>query len=165
MKRKSSILISALILWSTLSQPISQATTAKTNGPAIAANNVPLPDLIVGNLNVADLKIGKVTITIENYDTWGNPPYPPAGASYVVFKLTHYKSKGDTRPTEMSYHAKVPALCGGCKATVEIETKLDVTWDKACIIADATNQVRESNEANNKWCGLVTDIFPSHPVQ
>ena len=162
MKKKSSILMSALILLSTLSQPIFQGTTAKTKRSPVAANNAPLPDLRVNCFKVADLKIGKVTIIIENDWMSANAP---AGASYVVFKLTHYKSKGDARPTEMSYHAKVPALCVGCKATVEIETKLDVTWDKVCIIVDATNQVRESNEANNKWCGLVTDPCSSRPVQ
>ena len=158
MKRKSSILMSVLILLGTLSQPTSQATTLKAKRPVVASNNAPLPDLILGALgDLGDPKTGKYSIRIWNVGK------APAGASYVVLKLTHYKWKGDPKPKELSYHAKVPALGIWKSAAVEIETKVDVTWDKLCIIADATNQVTESNEDNNKFCGLGTDINGDPP--
>ncbi len=84
--------------------------------------------------------------------------------SFVCSPQAHsLQMEGDPKPKELSYHAKVPALGIWKSAAVEIETKVDVTWDKLCIIADATNQVTESNEDNNKFCGLGTDINGDPP--
>lgn len=147
MKRKAAFLMSILTLASALSQPMAQATALKAN-TGVASNNAPLPDLIIYWSLVGDPKTGKFEIRIKNLGT------ATAGWSYVILKVYHVASPG-AKPTEMSYHAKVPAIGAGQQADVVIETKLNLTLDTSCTIADGTNQVTESNETNNKNCGPV----------
>lgn len=147
MKRKSSLLISTMMLMSILPHSAVQATTLKAER-LVVSTNAPLPDLITYWSLVGDPKSGKFEIRIKNTGTAN------AGWSYVVLKVYHVSSPG-AKPTEMSYHAKVPAIGAGQQADVVIETRLDLTLDTSCTISDGTNQVTEGNETNNRICGKV----------
>ncbi|HVQ36860.1 MAG TPA: CARDB domain-containing protein [Pyrinomonadaceae bacterium] len=131
-----------------LSKPMAQATTLKGHTPAVASNHAPIPDLIVYWVAVGDPKSGKFEIRIKNTGT------ATAGWSYVVLKVYHVSSPG-AKPKEMSYHATVPGIGIGQYADVIIETKLNLTLDTSCGIADGTNRIVESNEVNNRNCGPV----------
>lgn len=147
MKRKSLLLISTLMLMSILPHSAAQATIPAATR-LVVSNNAPLPDLIVYWSLVGNPKSGKFEIRIRNTGA------AAAAWSYVVLKIYHVASPG-AKPTEMSYHAKVPAIGAGQQADVVIETKLDLSLDTSCTFADGTNQITESNEVNNKNCGPV----------
>ncbi len=146
-KRKSLLLISTMVLMSILPYAPTRATDLKANRLGVS-NNALLPDLIAYWSLVGDPKSGKFEIRIKNIGTAN------AGESYVVLKVYHVSSPG-TQQVEKSYHVKVPAIGAGQQADVVIETRLNLSLDTSCTIADGTKTITESNENNNRICGKV----------
>lgn len=119
---------------------------AYAQGPVIKDPNpkptLIAPDLVTDGVSYKDLSNGKIEIAVSNIGQ------KPSAKSLVRILIT---MPGQTQSTGRS--ADVRALNPGQTQWVLISTGKPLQSVKYCVIADALNQNKESNEKNNEKCG------------
>ena len=150
-------LIFAICLMLLSASTLAAQVGVKPNGPV---NKTPIPNKPPPTLKLPDLIVywalvdnpdsnnGRVDVRIKNVGSAN------AGWSYAVLKVSHISSPG-AKPTEKSYHVKVPPIAAGQQADVFIQTNLNLSLDSTCVSIDGTKRIKEGDETNNERCGVV----------
>jgi hypothetical protein len=140
MKNKTLLAVAVLILG------LSHAASAQKPGPVVKdPNPKPVlvgPDLISDGVGYTDLYTGKINLVVRNIGQ------KASGKSLVRILIT---MPGETQSTGRS--GDVRALNPGQYVRIPISTGKHLNLAKYCVIADALNQNKESDEKNNERCG------------
>ena len=150
MKKRSSLLMSLLILSVTLSGPMTRATVLVGERPAAAFKRAPLPDLIIQSGNSGSAKVASDGNTyVTNTFVVSNIGQATSGRCKARLYLA-YKTGGAPNPRYVDLD--VGSLSPAGKTTITYKYNYPTKGPASYVVravVDPENQVEEMDEKNN----------------